>query len=532
MNNHFNTRLFLGLLAAGAVGTVAVVVVHSWQIHGQSATLLAQADRAEAAGDGARAAEYLKRYLVYAPGDMDVLERYGRLLQSQGQTNADKERALSVYEQVLPHEPARVALRRTAADLALELGDFARAKDHLQVLVQHKPDDGELADLLGQSQEALGQAENAAASYRLAVAHAPERIAVYSRLARVLRGPLKRPDDADQVMDELVAANDHALAAYLERAAYRTANGALEDAEKDAARARELGPDDAQVIWTTADLDFRAGRDAAARAGLSRGLQLHPDNANLCLALAHLDLKAGKPNEAAQCLDAGRKAGAAKNAGASGAELLNLLAETRLQQGRAQDVEDLIAEARKDNALGRAEYLTARLQMHRRQWGEAVKTLEDSAKTSVMSLDQAVRTLLCLSQCYEHLGAGDRRLEVLRQAVAFAPASAPAGAELGAALLDAGLVDEGLDQLRRTTALPEPPDEAWASLVRALLQRNQTLPTNERDWSEVDNALGRAGQTPATVPLRAAVAQARNRPEEATALLEQTRTQHPDRPSA
>ena len=532
MNNQFNLRLFLRLLVAGAVGTVVVVVVHSWQFHGQAAGLLAQADRAEAAGDGAAAAEFLKRYLVYTPGDMDELERYGRLLQSQAHTNTDKERALSVYEQVLPREPARYALRRTAVDLALELGDFARAKNHLQMLVQHNPDDGELADLLGQCQESLGQAESAAASYLQAVAHAPERVEVYSRLARLLRGPLNRPDEADQVMDELVAANDHTVAAYLERAAYRTAHGTLEDAEKDAARARELAPDDARVIRTTADLDLRAGRIAAAHTGLSRGLQLHPDDADLCLALAHLDLKAGKPNEAADCLEAGRKAGAGKGADANGAELLNLLAETRLQQGRTQDVEDLIAEARKDNALGRAEYLTARLQMHLRQWGEAAKTLEDSAKTGAMSLNQAVRTLLCLSQCYEHLGAGDRRLDVLRQAVAFAPASASAGAELGAALLDAGQVDAALDQLRRTTALPQPPEEAWASLARALLQRNLTLPTDQRDWREVDDALRRAGPTPTTVRLQAAVLQARNQPEQAAALLEQARTEHPDRPGA
>ena len=67
---------------------------------------------------------------------------------------------------------------------------------------------------LGQCQEALGRPEKAAASYREAVAHAPDRIDVYSRLARLLRGPLGQPTDADQVMDDLVAANDHNATAY------------------------------------------------------------------------------------------------------------------------------------------------------------------------------------------------------------------------------------------------------------------------------------------------------------------------------
>ena len=55
-------------------------------------------------------------------------------------------------------------------------------------------------------------------------------------------------------MDALVAANDGAPAAHLERAAYRTAYGSPEDAEKDAARARELAPDDARVLLTAAVL--------------------------------------------------------------------------------------------------------------------------------------------------------------------------------------------------------------------------------------------------------------------------------------
>jgi tetratricopeptide (TPR) repeat protein len=286
------------------------------------------------------------------------------------------------------------------------------------------------------------------------------------------------------------------------------------------------------VLLTTADLDARRGRDDAARTSLRRGLKLHPDDVDLRLALAHLDLQESKPDEAAQCLEEGRKALGDKNLGQKGAELLNLLAETRLQQGRMQDVEALIAEARNDKAMGRADYLTARLQMYRRQWAAAAKTLEESAKTSVMSLEQAVRTLLCLGKCYEHLGAGDRRLGVLRQAVAFAPSSGPAGAELGAALLDAGRTDEALDQLRRTVRLPQPPDEAWASLAYALLLHNQTQPTDKRDWQEVDHALGLAGQTPRAVRLRAAVLQARNHPDQATALLEQARKQHPDQPGA
>ncbi len=69
--------------------------------------------------------------------------------------------------------------------------------------------------------------------------------------------------------------------------------------------------------------------------------------------------------------------------------------------------------------------------MHEGRWGEAARDLEDDARCSVMSVEEAVRTLLCLGECYEKLGDDDRRLGVLRQAAALAPSSAPAGLALG-----------------------------------------------------------------------------------------------------
>ena len=72
----------------------------------------------------------------------------------------------------------------------------------------------------------------------------------------------------------------------------------LENAEKDAARARELAPDDARVLLTTADLAARRGRADDARAALRQGLKARPDDMDLRLALATLELQTGRPKEA------------------------------------------------------------------------------------------------------------------------------------------------------------------------------------------------------------------------------------------
>ena len=394
MMRRLNYRFLLWLTAVVVVGAVAVVAVHAWQVRREAASLLADAGRAEEDRAAGRAVEFLKRYLIYAPNDVDALEGYGRLLASKARTAADRERLLSVYEKILEEDAGQNAVRRSAARLAIEQGSFARARLHLEVLIHKGTADGELDDLLGQCQEALGDADKAAASYRDAVAHAPDRMDAYTRLARLLRGSLNRPSEADQVMDDLVAANDHAPAAYLDRAAYRVAYGSLDDAERDAARARELAPDDARALLTTADLAARRGRADDARTALRRGLGLHPDDLDLRLALATLDLGTDRPDEAADCLEAGKKLLKDAEPAPDLSGLLNLLAEARLQQGRTGDVEELAAEARKDGANGTADYLDARLEMYHGRWETASRALDDYAKTSAMSVDQGVRTLL------------------------------------------------------------------------------------------------------------------------------------------
>ena len=161
-------------------------------------------------------------------------------------------------------------------------------------------------------------------------------------------------------------------------------------------RARELAPDDPRVIRTSADLAARRGQTDEARAALNRGLQLHPTNLSLRLALATLELKTDRPAAAADCLEEGRKALKDEKLASDLPELVYLLAEARLQQDRMQAVEDLAAEARQKGAIGVADYLAARLEMHRGRWGAAARSLEDALTVSVYSAEQAVRILLCV----------------------------------------------------------------------------------------------------------------------------------------
>ena len=139
VQKQLNYRFLLGLTAAALLTGTAVAAVHAWQVRGQAASLLAEAGRAEESAAPDRAAEYLKRYLAYAPDNVDALERYGRLLERLARTTADRERALFVYEEALMREPERRSVRRAAVDLAMKQGDFVRAQQHLEIAAPLPP---------------------------------------------------------------------------------------------------------------------------------------------------------------------------------------------------------------------------------------------------------------------------------------------------------------------------------------------------------------------------------------------------------
>src|SRR5262249_53845545 len=116
-------------------------------------------------------------------------------------------------------------------------------------------------------------------------------------------------EEADRLIDDLVAKNDRDPKAHLARWRYRSAffdlgkdADARQKAAADVARARELAPDDAAVIVGAAELERAEGKAADARATLKRGLEAHPQDADLYRALAALEMQAGQRKAAADGL--------------------------------------------------------------------------------------------------------------------------------------------------------------------------------------------------------------------------------------
>jgi tetratricopeptide (TPR) repeat protein len=515
--------LLLGvvLLGGGAAG------LYFWQGSRTAADLLARSRLAEDAGRLDEAADALGKYFFYRPRDIEQLTRYARVQDRIGTPSA-RDWALLALEKVLRAEPRRDDLRRMYIRLALERRRFGDARMQVQVLLKEAPEDGELEHLLGRCAEGAKDYRQAATWYEKACEHAPAQVESYVRLAGLHRRRLDQPQQADQVMDEMVAANESSFQAYLARARYRKEYGTPEDCAKDVGRARDLAPEEPAVLLALAELDRSRNDLPAARTRLTQALTQHPRHAGMCIALAGVELQASRPREAIACLRQGLEAAPEQD------ELLEALAEAQIEAGETDEAAAVIGRLRKrDFPALWLDYLDARLLMHQARWGEAIRQLETVRQKLTGSSERAGQVDHSLALCHERLGNTDQAVEAYRRAVRRSPRWVAARFGLASALAAAGQTAEALAECRALLAAPPVPAEALTLYTRMLTQRVLRLPSAERKWQEVEQALAEAARAaPASAEatvLRADVLSLQERPEQARTVLEQARDKEPDR---
>src|SRR4051794_25863324 len=94
------------IVVAGILGGT-VHLVHGYQVRRNARVLLTRGLKAEEAGDLGQAANYLQRYLGFAPGDDEALIRYGQVLDRTAQTPREQWRAFEVLDQAVGRQPGR-----------------------------------------------------------------------------------------------------------------------------------------------------------------------------------------------------------------------------------------------------------------------------------------------------------------------------------------------------------------------------------------------------------------------------------------
>jgi tetratricopeptide (TPR) repeat protein len=503
-----NGKLLLGLILGTIVLGVGVHTLHGVQVKRNARGLLYRAEQAERDGQLSKAEDYLERYMIYRPGDIDGVVKYAGVLEKQAKTDKDRARLIPVFEKGIGLDSSRADLRRRLISLAIDLKGFSIAEPHVKILQATARDDPELAYLAGRCAEGAARFDEAAKLYETAIKGKPEQVEAYTRLAELLRVRIKNSEKADRVMDAreerdgLIVHNGHSADAFLARARYRKHYNVRSDAASaDINRALQLAPDDPAVILEAVEMARSKNDLDTGRQLLRRGLQAHPTRPELYIALSDLELQARRYDDAIACLSDGiRKLPAGEPTKA--ATLRWKLAESYIQGGRWNEadgaIENLTRENRENIRPSVVDYLKARVLIGRRKTAEGAKKLEGvlpalAAESGLNNLTK--RGFILLGVCYERLSDLDKRLDAYRRAVSIDVGDNRLWIEarLGyaAALVDLNRIPEALAEYQ-ILMVREP--RAGLSLARLQIHQNLRRDPGAQRWPEVDQTLDNVGR--------------------------------------
>jgi tetratricopeptide (TPR) repeat protein len=494
-----NARFFFTLLGASALAAAALVLVHRFQTGRIAAAMLWQSDHTLEAGDLEQAIKYLDRYLEFQPEDTDAMARLGELMERR--PFGQRQPALGkLYERALRIDPRREPLRRKVIEVYLALHRCTDAQPHLDQLLAEHPDDAVLLEQNGICQEATARFDLAEAAFRAAIARDSSRFEAYRRLVTLLHRQLGRPQDAEEVLTDLVQKNPQNPDAYLMRVEYRRKFGAGAGASAaqvkefeakiaaDSAEAFQLAPEHAGAMLVAAQLAQKDRKIDDARALLQKGLTLHPKDAELFRALAWLEVSCGRNDEAIAVLQR------AAEEVPDEPEFPTTVAELLLQKGQQEKVVEIIKqlEARKDaidpqkNVGDQIDYLKALVAMRDGRWHEAAATLERLRGTAQNLPGLGVQVNLLLAECYGQLGNDDLRADAVRRTLGIDAGSVAGRMALAGQLVSQGKIDEAIREYQAAARSPVAPVSAPLSALKLQVARRR-YQERSGTWDDLDH---------------------------------------------
>lgn len=346
-----------------------------------------------------------------------------------------------------------------------------------------------------------------------------------------------RQQQADAVIDEMVAVNPRDPAALLARYNYRVQYG-LSGAEEDLAEALKHGPDNIHVLLTAAANARRNAEKALrdrnveetlqcleqARSHYRRVIDQGPVDSNGYLGLGdvHLGLanvyRARNEREMARrhrdlAVTTWQRGLKSVEQGVPGnvIELNARLAAALLMQGKLDDsqqvLDDLDSAIAKlaasldpptKNALDRSsKLLRARWQMLKGEFRRAIPLLMRVAPyqhSTAAEVAEGLQAWMMLGQSYGALGLWDKAAAAFEEAASLRPKALAAHLAAADAWTKAGQSHKAIQSYKKALVLRDSA-ALWLGLAQARLHRQERLPEKDRDWGPFEEAL-EAARTP------------------------------------
>ncbi len=525
MNRRLNVKLLLGLSVGTLVVAVGVYFLREHNVKRNASGLLKRAAEAKGRGELSEAVKLHRRYWNYRPDDREQLANLALYMKEMTETDAGVavgdlvdtyrmiEGALLKLRDADESERNRdleEKLRRASTDFAMRYGRWTDAIDHLEYLIaaQGEKAEPELAVKLARCYVVNGDRDKSIEVISKLVgfdpitarfdtstpAAAPHELDAYYLLAVIYRIKELKFETAETILDRMIEVNPDASQAYLKRCDYWRAVGdsKKEQARADIQKALELGPDDADVLVTAAELDLDAGNLQQAKAYLDHGVEKHADDPRIYRLLAAWSAKEQDYDRASRYVDEGL------GKAPGNIDLVWYRANLELEMGQVDRAEKSLADLEKMQAPAETlALLSAHIAMAKREWLRASEQLE-KARLEVNQLRPEMVSLYDrgLAQCYEMLGQYDKMLtayENLRQAK---PDDQPTVWGLIGALRLVRRVDEAAGEyarLQRDLARRQEAMDTRFLPTHLELTVDQQLqrPQDQRDWTEVDALMDR-----------------------------------------
>jgi predicted Zn-dependent protease len=540
-----NIQLVVAIAAAVLICIVGVAVVHRIQVRRNASGLAALARLKVTEGKAGEAIVLYARYLRFRPDDATAQAEFARLLVARATAanagRGDRAMAYDAVETAVSKNPDDRKLRATLADFMLRSGRFGAAGEQLDILLtadsatsavdgSASDDDDDVTAMAG-DRDALtlmrARAHLGMGNYREAAAllagicgfdmesgrfttqegvPAPaddmHTRVVYQAsvfLSALLDEKLRSPAGARAVLDHLVETAPGEFRGWLARANWHRSHDAFAEAAADLAKARELAPDDVDVLFTSFEIAIAQGRFADAEQMVLEARRLFPADERVYRGMASLAARQGDLERANTVL---REALTTKLNDHS--RVSQLLVDVLIQQGRPQEAEAALAVHAEKYGDDSPEIglLQARLLIAQRRWLQAKKKLEALRPLVATSTALTNQVDLFLSQCYEQLGEFDEQLAANRRVLSEDHASMAAKIGAAAALAATGRPDEALVEYEslaaalsaeRLAATPQ----VWQPLLQLRIGQQLRRPAADRDWTRTDALLDVLEQSPA-----------------------------------
>ncbi len=529
MQRKLNSRFLLVSIGATVLFVVVVALIHNFQLRRNAGAFLRQADRFRKEGNYHRAAFYYQHYLEYEPGNTDALIRYALTLDQAAISYEGIEQAFEIMEQALRRAPNNEELRKATVEAAIDLYDYPAAIEHLNYLLEQKPKDSGLWQLLGLCQEWNLQFEAAVKSYQKSIEANPKELLSYAYMVNIYRYDLDRPTEAVKVLDQMVANNSESFVVHLTRGKYQKDLGNKRKAWKDLQKAYQLAPDNLQVIYPLVLTSRLVGKLDYAREVLLNSLQKHPKVTNLYLGLSGVELQAKQPQKAIHWLQEGRKKLP------KSLPILLKLADLQIEEKLYSQAEKTISDIRRQTSnQAIADGLSAHSWVKEEKWEQARIKLEAILSALSAHPRRQAKCEILLGQCYSRLGDHEKALACCQRAVSLDPDWTFGRYSLGLALLNNGKVAEAIPELRVARNTVDAPASVSLILARALIDRELGKAAEDRDWQEIQDILAEEQtRTPGEVEitlLQAKVFSAQDKRDKARSILLEAKQNTPNEP--